>query len=439
MKHSKHILVLGSGRSSGALIRYLAQASEDHGWTMTVADRDRSLAQQKVAEHPTVCCEALDALDAGARGQIIAQHKVVVSLLPAYLHDLVAEDCIEMGCHLFTASYASRSLREKADDIIKRDLTFLVELGLDPGLDHMSAMADIDRIRSLGGQISSFSSFAGGLVAPECCDNPWQYKFTWNPFNVVRAGQTGALYIKQDRQVVVPYHRLFASHMPIPVRDLGVLEGYPNRDSSMYKVIYGLEDTETVIRGTLRYKGFCDPWQALVDAGLTNDGVKILVAPQMTWREFAAMFPGLMAFQTEPEQEQSDIGRALHWLGLFSDTPILMEGSHTPAECLEQLLIRKWQLQPEDRDFVVMQHQIRYELPEGQRNSTSTLLEKGEPDQTAMSTLVGLPLAIAVKLFLLGELRISGLHLPVVPLIYRPILRELETMDIRFHHQDEAV
>jgi len=437
----QNLLIIGAGRSATVLINYILEQSRQYNFFVTVADADIALAQQKVGTHPNGRAIWLDASKPNDRRDIIGRHDVVVSMLPPQMHIEVAQDCIALGKHLVTASYVSKQVFRLGDEVRQRALVFMNELGLDPGIDHMSAMQRINDIRAKGGKITAFYSYTGGLVAPESDNNPWHYKFSWNPRNVVLAGQGTAQFLEDSKLKYIPYRRLFRQYRLVQVPGMGEWEVYANRDSLLYRDAYGLSDIQTLFRGTVRHRGFCDAWNALVRIGLTDATFPIVNSDKLTYHDLMEAFLGIsqhtgsvkdrMAklLETEPE---SPIMQKLEWLGLFSKRRIKVKDA-TPALILEQLLLEKWALQPQDKDMVIMQHVFEYELDGKPRKLTSTLVMKGnDGTDTAMSRLVGLPLGIFVKLLMLGKISTTGVNIPTMPEVYEPVMAELEEYGVRF-------
>jgi saccharopine dehydrogenase-like NADP-dependent oxidoreductase len=439
-----NILIIGAGRSSYSLIDYLKQNSSEFGWKITIADMDLELASEKAANHPNVKAIQFDSRDHEKRRVLILEHDVVISMLPASLHISIARDCVEFGKHLFTASYLSPEMKTLESEAKAKQILLLNECGLDPGLDHASAMKVIDTIKNNGGHIVSFRSYCGGLVAPESNDNPWGYKFSWNPRNVVLAGQGTAQYLEDCKIKFIPYNRLFLQTETVEVNGLGKFDAYANRDSIGYMDVYGLSDVKTMLRGTLRHFGFCKAWNVFVKLGLTDDTSSIIKADRLSYSELLSSFltPGkettkqrlkaLMGTNWDEEIESM-----LDYLDLFSDRKIpINEGS--PALLLQLLLEEKWKLQPDDKDMIVMRHEFEYQVAgeAGLKKQTSTLVVKGHDQQhTAMALTVGLPLAITVKNFLTGKFKLAGNQIPVLPEIYEPMLKELESHNISFEEE----
>ena len=443
---SSRILIIGAGRSSSALIKYCLDKSEELSWTVTVADADPAVAAAKVAGHPRGASAWLDVTKVNDRRDLIGRADMVVSLLPAHLHLEVARDCIRLKKNLVTASYVSHEMFRLGDEARERDLIFMGEMGLDPGIDHMTAMQRLNEIREKGGDITAFRSFTGGLIAPESNDNPWGYKFTWNPRNVVLAGQGTAQYLQNQKLKFLPYQRLFKQTWDVEVPGVGKFEAYANRDSLLYRKQYGLHSIPTILRGTLRYPGFAAAWDALVEIGLTNADFPILDSIKITYHELmealAPSGPGSVKDRiagmigVEPNGE---VMKRLVWLGLFTKKKIKLRDA-TPALILERLLLDKWKLAPEDKDLIVMQHQIDYELDGKKYRDISNLTMKGEnAEDTAMSRLVGLPMGIFVRLISQGAIKSTGVHIPTMKEVYEPVLEEMKSFGMELTHTTEEI
>ncbi len=443
-----NILIIGAGRSATALINYVLKESEKYGWFVTVADANLELAQSKVAGHPQGRGVWLDALKVNDRRDLIGRANVVVSMLPAYLHLEVAYDCVRLKKHLVTASYLTKELYLLSDQVLNEGLIFMGELGLDPGIDHMSAMKKINEIKAKGGELTGFRSYTGGLIAPESDDNPWHYKFTWNPRNVVVAGQGTAQYLESGKNVFVPYHQLFGQSEVVEILNQGPYEVYANRNSLLYRELYNLEDIPNIWRGTIRHVGYCKAWNALIKLGLTEAAYPITDSDKLTYHD---LLEGLLYhekngstlkekaanyLQLSPNDE---VMQKLEWLGLFEHKKIGLEKA-SPAFILENLLFEKWKLRAEDKDMIIMQHEFHYRLREEKRKLTSTMVLKGENAQeTAMSKLVGLPLGIFVKNVMLGNIKSTGVNIPVKQEVYEPVLEELEEYGVFFEEKEEVV
>lgn len=442
----KNILIIGAGRSSGALIKYVLKKSEEKGWNVTVADNDPELAKAKVNGHPNGRYAWLDVMKANDRRELINRADIVVSMLPAFLHIEVARDCIKLNKHLVTASYVSKEMLSLGDAARDKDLIFMGEMGLDPGIDHMSAMQKIDEIKGKGGKLLSFKSYTGGLVAPESDTNPWHYKFTWNPRNVILAGQGTAQYLHEDKLKFIPYQRLFTTIWDIEVPNMGHYEVYANRDSLMYREQYGLKDIPTILRGTIRNPGYCSAWNALIKIGMTDAIFPILDSERLTYHQLMdALAPvggGSVKDRVAAmldEEPHSEIMEKLDWIGLFSKQKIGLAAA-TPALILEHLLLGKWKLEKEDKDMIIMQHEFEYELNGKNYHLTSSMVMKGAgQDDTAMARLVGLPLGIFVGLIADGKVKYKGVQIPVNPDVYNPVLEELKEYGVEFLEEERVM
>jgi saccharopine dehydrogenase-like NADP-dependent oxidoreductase len=441
------ILLLGAGRSASSLIQYLLLHAPTEGWYLTVADvQPAHLAPVLAAHSEYARAVPFDVHDDARLEELVPQADVVISMLPALFHGAVARACVRHRRHLATASYVSEEIRTLEAEAQAAGSTILMECGLDPGLDHMSAMRVLHDIRARGGVVTSFKSYCGGLLAPEAeGDNPWKYKFTWNPRNVVLAGQSTAKFLENGRPRFIPYQHLFARTEKLAVPGFGEFEGYANRDSLSYRAPYGLENVPTMLRGTLRRPGYCAAWHALVRLGLTDDAVHLDNPATLTWRELVEAY--LPTGSGDPAARVADylglnpagaVLQQLAWLELFTERPVGMAHA-TPAQLLEKLLTEKWALQPHDRDMIVMQHQFAYQLNGAQHGHTSSLVVLGDDAvHTAMAKTVGLPLAMAVRRLTQGHLTQRGVVIPTTPELYGPILAELEQdYNIRFVEESQ--
>ncbi len=444
----KGILIIGAGRSSTALINYVLDKAVEYGWSVVVADADPGLAEAKVAGHPNGRGTWLDVTKANDRRELIGRADVVVSLLPAHLHLEVAHDCIKLKKHLITASYVSQEMWRLGDEARNRELIFMGEMGLDPGIDHMSAMQSIDAIKAKGGKLTAFRSYTGGLVAPESDTNPWHYKFTWNPRNVVLAGQGTAQYLEDGKFKYIPYNRLFKEYRLIDIPGYGKFEVYANRDSLLYRDVYGLNGIPNIMRGTIRYRGFCDAWNALVKIGLTDGSYPILDSGSLSYHELMEAYLSNQNTAGSVKERiaeligeplDSEVMKKLEWLGLFRKKKIRLPNA-SPALILENLLLDKWPLEKGDRDMIIMQHEFEYELAGENRLLTSTMIMKGKDEiDTAMSRLVGLPMGIFVRLVLEERITSMGVNIPVLPEVYEPVLSELREYDVVFEEREEVL
>jgi saccharopine dehydrogenase-like NADP-dependent oxidoreductase len=443
----KNILLLGAGRSASSLIRYLAENATQNEWNVSIADAQQELVLSKIKPYPQLKSLVLDINHSENTQKLIAEQDIVISLLPPALHIQIARWCLELGKNLLTASYVSPEMRAMHQAVKEKGLLFLNEIGLDPGIDHLSAMKILDHVRLQGGKILSFKSFTGGLIAPESDNNPWNYKFTWNPQNVVLAGQGVAKYLEEGQIKYIPYQQLFRRIETFEIENFAKFEGYANRDSLSYQQIYGLENIRTLLRGTLRKQGYCSAWDCFVQLGMT-DNTTLLPTENLTHRKFLETFlPAKKAplkeifietLAIKPEI-QADILRKFDFLELFDEKPIhLPQTQATPAQILQHILEQKWILAPEDKDMIVMQHIIDYELDSQTKRIISELVVIGEDNlHTAMAKTVGLPLAIACKLVLEGKIQAKGVVVPVSKEFYEPILAELEQLGITFREHEK--
>ena len=440
------ILIIGAGKSTTFLIDYLLETAPEKGREVIVADIEIDNARKKIKNHPSGTAVALDFDNDEARRSLIEKADLVVSMVPAFLHPIVAKDCLDLSKHFFTASYESEALRRLKGAIEEKGLLFLNECGLDPGIDHMSAMQIIHEELRQGHEIISFKSFTGGVLAPESEDNPWKYKFTWNPRNVVLAGQGMSRFIRNGKYKYVPYHMLFRRLEKIHFEEVGEFEGYPNRDSLAYRSIYGLDEIPTLLRGTLRRAGYCKSWDVFVQLGMTDDSFEMQLPQGFTYREFInAFLPYHDSKHVEDKIQEllpwvdGEIIDKIKWLGLFENEP-MSKTKGSPAALLQDLLEKKWFLHPEDKDMIVMQHLFEVKTASGLRQITSSLVCKGEnQERTAMAKTVGLPLAIAVDLFLNGDIQSKGLQLPIHPEFYEPILQRLQAEGIVFSEKVQLI
>ena len=495
----KHILLFGAGKSATVLIDYLKQLAAEKNWHVTVADSNLQLVQQKVGVDANTKAVAADITDEATRKEYISNADLVISLMPPHLHYLIAIDCIALKKHLLTASYVDDDIRKHAEAISENNILFLYEMGLDPGIDHMSAMQLIHSIKEQGSKITSFKSHCGGLIAPESDDNPWHYKISWNPRNIIMAGKAGAVYKENGETVSLKYEELFSDKHGVEVPGLGWYAYYPNRDSFGYLSLYDLEEANTFIRTTLRHPDFCFGWKNIVDLKLTDeekvyetDGLTIsaffrqhfekhgfgewlakLLGSRLEYaKNMMEQLMNLMQAEKEAinEGEEPDDDfmmidekgklttlnvdevkslaaesvavqmheanltlKQLFFLGLNDDTPI-NKGLCSAADIMQFVAETKLALQPGDKDMIIMLHEIEYETEKGKAATKSSLIVKGNDNiHTAMAKTVGLPLGIAAKLILEGEINETGLHIPNRPSVYKPVLEELKRYNISFN------
>ncbi|MBT8328028.1 MAG: saccharopine dehydrogenase NADP-binding domain-containing protein [Bacteroidia bacterium] len=441
----KKIVVFGAGLSATYLIKYLEEKAVTNNWEIWVADRDLDLVNRKCNSNATKKLE-IDITNEVEVKELLTDTSLVVSMLPAFLHIKIATTCLELSINLATASYLSKELIQLNDEVKAKGLTFLNECGLDPGIDHLSAMKLMDGIRFSGGEITEFESFTGGLIAPECEDNPWKYKFTWNPRNVILAGSGGAVkFIHNGKYKYVPYHKVFRRTEIVAIDNYGKFEGYANRDSLRYRETYGLENVKTMYRGTFRRPGFSRAWNCFIQLGATDDTYVLEDSENMTHRDFINTF---LAYHPTDSvelklrqylgiaQDDVDLWEKIESTGIFSNEKVGLKKA-TPAKILQSILEKKWSLKPEDRDMIVMWHKVVYEKNGQKHHVESSLVCEGENQEyTAMAKTVGLPLAIACKLILNEEIGIKGCILPISPDFYNPILDELENFGIVFKEKE---
>jgi saccharopine dehydrogenase-like NADP-dependent oxidoreductase len=418
----KNIVVFGAGKSATCLIDYLNRICIEKKWSLTIGDSNAEALMKRVAKSSALNPVQLNVENSAERNAIIQTADLVISLLPPALHILIARDCVANSKILLTASYVDDEIRKLVPQINQRKLLFLCEMGLDPGIDHMSAMQIIHRIQGEGGKIHAFRSHTGGLVAPESDDNPWHYKVSWNPANVVRAGSAGAIFREAGKVKRVEYQNLFGQTGMVEIKPLGHYAWYPNRDSLTYIPLYGLESADSFIRTTLRHPDFCLGWKNLVAAGLTDDETPV----ESKYKTIADWSRSLLPFVNDFNKEM------YVQLGLFDADPLPMTAA-TSAKILQTLIERNWKMKENDRDMVIMLHEFEYVVNQQSAYLKSQLVVKGENAlRTAMAKTVGLPLAIAAKLILEKKIVLHGLHIPIVPEIYEPVLKELEMEGIRF-------
>lgn len=495
----KRILLFGAGKSSISLINYLGTFLQSKNWFLVVVDANLASAQSKLQGIRNSEALSTDVTNSTERLKLVESADIVISLLPPALHYLVAKDCVTAKKNLLTASYIDDNIRELSKDVEKNQLLFLCEMGLDPGIDHMSAMKLINDIKSKGGIMHSFKSHCGGLVSPQSDDNPWHYKISWNPRNIVLAGKAGA-HTKENGQIKhYRYEELFDANRVVEIPALGYLAWYPNRDSLSYASLYNIEDAHTFVRTTLRDPEFCFGWKNIIDLKLTDETVqyesdgmtlqqffqlhfnqngfsdwieKQLTARFAQTKSLLEKLQELLAAEEEVDEEKKselqdfmmvdnagelmDINidevknkaaatvagqmheanlslKQLFFLGMDDDSTVINKGKCSAADILQFALERKLALRPEDKDMIVMMHELEYSIDGKSNFVNSSLIVHGENHlHTAMAKTVGLPLGIAARLILEGNINLTGLHIPVIPQIYDPVLKELAQNGIRF-------
>ncbi len=427
----KNILLFGAGKSASVLIEYLLNNAFTQHWHVTIVDTDKKMIEQKTNHHSSATAIEADITADELRRNLIKSADIVISMMPPFLHILIAKDCIEYSKNLLTASYADEQIKMLEKQVNEKSILFICEMGLDPGIDHMSAMQLIDTIQEKGGKITSFKSHCGGLIAPESDNNPWHYKITWNPRNVVLAGKTGAIYKENNEIISEKYETLFNAERLIETDDIAIktLSYYPNRDSLPYIDLYNLHDAQTFVRTTLRYAAFMQGWNTIVALQLTSENI-FYETDNVTLDDFFKAH--ISAYQNEVKLTEEDIIR-LNFLGANDSETLINKGKISVAAILQFALESKLVLNKADKDMIVMQHEIEYELNQKKYLVKSFLKVIGQDSvHTAMAKTVGLPLGIAAKLILNGEINLVGIHLPTVKEIYQPVLQELESNGIIF-------
>jgi saccharopine dehydrogenase-like NADP-dependent oxidoreductase len=438
-----NILVFGAGKSSSYLIKYLLDCSLKQFWQVTVADSNLNAALAKIGDHSFGRAVQLDIHEELIRKRQIAQADLVISLLPPSLHFIVAKDCIELRKNLITASYLSEEIKSLHVDARNAGLLFMNEIGLDPGIDHMSAMKIIDEIERLGADISSFKSYCGGLVAPESDNNPWHYKISWNARNILNAGKSGAHYMENGIDKKIGYEELFNAYEMIKVPGLRNLAAYANRDSLSYRNYYGLDKVKTMLRATFRYEEFCLGWNTIVQLGLTSEEIKFTDVG-LTYHDWFMHVAKAVEgnnpadkIRNVTSREKDLVLNLIDWLGLFNNEKINLVGEMRSADILLLRIEEKWKIEDYDKDMVVMRHEFDYARKNIETHLSSTLIVKGEDKTyTAMAKTVGLPMAIFAKLLLTGKIKnLAGVQIPIMKEVYKPVLKELATFGIEFSEE----
>lgn len=433
----KTALVLGAGLVAKPLVRYLVDLP---GVKVVVASRTVRKAEALINGHPDGAARSLNVEDTGALRAMVPEADLVISLLPYTYHVQVAQLCIEFGKDMVTTSYVSPAMRALDERAKAAGITLLNEIGVDPGIDHMSAIKIIHRVQRNGGEITCFRSWCGGLPASEANTNPLGYKFSWSPRGVLLAGRNAAHYLEDGKEISIPGEELFDHHWTVKVPGIGEMEGYPNRDAMPYADIYGIPTAGTVFRGTLRNPGWCVTLKAIVDLGLLD-----LTEKDWQGLTFRRFLDQLIAHEGDDVRKAAAeylgleidafILDNLEWLGLFSDEPLPLERG-APIDILTARMLEKMPYQDGERDMLVMHHEFTAEYPDRKEAITSTMIDFGIPGgDTSMSRTVGLPAAIASRLILDGTIARKGVLVPVTPDIYKPVLAELEEMGIRLEEK----
>ena len=431
----KRALVLGAGLVAGPLVRYLLNVE---GLEVTVASRTVAKAETLIANASNGRALALDVEDEGTLEKLIGEHDLAISLLPYTYHPLVAKFCVKHRVQMVTTSYVKDAMRALDGPARAAGVILLNEIGVDPGIDHMSAMQVIDRIAESGGTLVSFASNTGGLPAPDANDNPFGYKFSWAPRGVVMAGKNPAKYLKDGEVVDVPGPELFAHHWSCEIVGFGDLEVYPNRDSMPYIDSYHIPTVTSMFRGTLRYPGWCETLKAIVDLGLLDETERGNIAG-LTYGQWLTRKLGSDGTDLKGDLADRlgiDVGAKpitdLEWLGLLGSDPI-PAADHTDLDIVASRMLKLMEYAPGERDMLVMQHEFVAEYPGRTERTFSTMVDYGISNgDSSMSRLVGLPAAIAARMILQGEISLTGVRVPTIPAIYEPVLGELATMGVAF-------
>ena len=438
----RKILIVGAGKSSPYLIKYLLDKSQEEELLIHITDLDTNHLK-KYQKYENCKVSPINISSEKEREEFISESNLVISMLPARFHIILAKSCLKLKRNLLTASYVSEEMKTLTNDIKNSELLFLNEMGLDPGIDHMSAKKIIDELLANGAKINSFKSYTGGLIAPESDNNKWNYKFTWNPRNVVLAGQgIPAKYIENNKYKYIPYNRLFKNTEKIKIEKYGQFEVYPNRDSLKYREMYSLNNIKTMIRGTIRKVGFSESWNMFVKLGLTNDSFKISNSENMCFKEYVNCFlpyDDKLSIEEKLQRVLSISKGDENWekikeIDILSSNKKIPLKNASPAQILEYILKDAWKLEKKDKDMIVMYHEFGYETSLGENEKIiSTMVCKGKDDTyTAMAKTVGLPLAISSILLLNNKINLTGIHTPIDKEIYNPVLKELEANGINF-------
>lgn len=429
----KKVLILGAGLVSKPIVDYLLEKEDYH---VTVASRTVSKAEKLVNQHPRGTALPLNVENDAELDRLVSDHDLTISLVPPAYHVKVARLCLKHKKNMITTSYISPEMRALDAEAKNAGILILNELGLDPGIDHMSAMKIIHDVEAGGGKIESFRSYCGALPAPEANDNPWGYKFTWAPRGVLLASRNSGKYLWDGEIREVPSERLFADVHNVTVEGVGELEAYPNRDSTQYIELYGLQESKTMYRGTFRNPGWCSLMLKVRTLGLLElDEIDVT---GKTYRQFMAGLAGCdptddvrarVAEKVGVAADDQDIEK-IAWVGLFEDNPINLEKT-TNLDVFFSLLGKALEPSPKERDMIVLFHNFLADYGDRKEKITSTMVDYGIPDgDSAIARTVSLPAAVGTHLVLEGEIRVTGVHMPNLPEFYNPILKGLEELNI---------
>jgi saccharopine dehydrogenase-like NADP-dependent oxidoreductase len=436
----KKILLFGAGKSSSFLIKYLIQHAAENNWVVQIVDQNTKHIQDKYGVVNHLQLFTTDVFNNAERAELIQHAELVISLLPPSLHIVVAKDCLLYAKNLITASYVSDEIKAMDAELKEKKVLFMCEMGLDPGIDHMSAMKIIDEIAKENGEIFEFKSHCGGLVAPESDTNPWHYKISWNPRNVITAGAAGAHFLFNKQEYKIDYPQIFKNNQTIQVNGIGQLAYYSNRDSLSYQALYDLKNVDTLERTTLRYPAYSAAWQYIIDMGLTNEKSKLYDTENLT---FEAWLQDVLQTNNVAEKLNFIFGndeasqKLFDYLDLTSRQFINIGTQKSNADILQSVIEQKWKMQDTDKDMIVMQHEFKYRKAGKATYLKSTLIVKGEDKTyTAMAKTVGLPMAILAKLILTEKVTaLYGVNIPVMQKVYAPVLQELVEQGIIFEEE----
>jgi saccharopine dehydrogenase-like NADP-dependent oxidoreductase len=445
----KKVLILGAGLVTGPMVRYLL----DKGYHVTVASRTVSKAQALLGHHTNGAALAYDIEsdpDGVKLNELVSRHDLAVSMLPYIHHPAVAKACIANRKPMVTTSYVSPAMRELDAAATAAGIVILNEVGVDPGIDHMSAMQIIHQVQGAGGHVDGFMSYCGGLPAPEANDNPFGYKFSWSPRGVLLAARNAAHYLRDGQDVAISGPELFTHYWPLEVEGLGQFEAYPNRDSLPYRDIYGISDTATMYRGTLRNLGWCDSLYKIAALGFLDDQPR--QAAGLTYAQYVRNLLPAGALNTGNLKADlathlavapdSPVIQKLAWLGLLADSPLQLAGNKiSPLDLMTKVMLERMEYAEGERDLIILVHHFNASYPDGKKEKiSSTLIAFGETNgDTAMARTVSLPAAIGVDLILSGQISATGIQTPVTPNWYRPILAELKQLGIECVERAETM
>lgn len=439
----KKVLILGAGLVVRPLIRYLLDQPD---FEVEVASRTVSKAIKLIDNHPRGKAQELNLKNEEGLKAEISKADLVISMVPYSFHPKVAEYCISFNKQMITTSYVSEAMKHLDEAARRAGIIILNEIGLDPGIDHMEAMRIIHDVEEKGGEVESFTSFCGGLPAPEANTNPFGYKFSWSPIGVLLAGKNSATYLQDNKKVFIPSEDLFDNYSLLTIEGLGEFEAYPNRDSTPYVDLYGIQSTKTMLRGTIRNIGWCKTMKKMIELGLLDE--KKEGWSGFTYKDFIRKLMG-----NPPEEdikkalssylgleESSDVIQRLEWLGLLSEDHLSLEKG-SAMDILGAKMLEKLQYEEGERDMIILQHVFIASYPAGKKEKIiSTLIDFGIPrGDTSMARTVGLPAAIGTRLILEGKIKEKGVQIPVLPKIYEPILAELKELGIAFKEKRESL